>query len=107
MVQDDLLLDRYVSGECFGSEVGCDPTTKILVVLSEHVDQIVFSEEFFAKRVAHEHESVGPHIVEDEIGEFRATDEHHEFPDEVVGGEPITGRQIGLDFPELGRLTNK
>lgn len=43
MLKDDDLLEQGVGGEGFGSEVGGDSTTKILVILTEHVDQIMFA----------------------------------------------------------------
>lgn len=53
VIEDNNLLERGVSGERFRGEVRSDSTAEIFVVLAHHVDEVVFTEEFFAEGVAH------------------------------------------------------
>ncbi len=57
------------------------------MILAHHVNEVMITEEFFSKRVAHQMESIGSYIGEDVVGKLSVTNEDNEFSDYVVGGE--------------------
>ncbi|KAF8714314.1 hypothetical protein HU200_027778 [Digitaria exilis] len=106
--EDDALLEGGVGGEGTRGEVGGDAAAEVLVVLAEHVDEVVVAEELLAERVADEVERVGADVGEDAVGELRVADEDDEPPHEEVGGEPGAGL-LGarrLRVPERRRVAD-
>lgn len=73
------------------------------MLLAEHVDEVVVTEEFFTEGVAHKVEGVGPYVVEDFEGEVGVVDVEDEFAEDVVGGEAQGGGfgEVGLVGPEV------
>ncbi|KQK03272.2 hypothetical protein BRADI_2g06775v3, partial [Brachypodium distachyon] len=106
--EDDPLLERGVGGESARGEVGRDPAAQVLVVLAEHVDEVVVAEELLPERVADEVEGVGPDVGEHAVGQLRVADEDDEAADEEVGGEPGAGLASPrrLRVPEPGRVAD-
>lgn len=101
MIDDDPLLNVEVGGESTRSEIGRDAAAEVLVVLVEHVDEVVFAEELLAEGVADEVEGIRTDIGEDFVREVGGADEEDEFADEEVGGEAGGFGGPGLVEPEL------
>nr|ACN25418.1 unknown [Zea mays] len=101
--QDDALLERGVGGQRARGEVGRDPPPQVLVVLAEHVDEVVVAEQLLAEGVADEVERVGADVGEHAVGQLRVADEHHEPPHQEVGGEaragPLGARRLRVPEP--------
>lgn len=55
------------------------------------VDEVLFAEELFSEGVSDESEGVGSDIGEDLVGEISVSDEHDEFPEDVVGADSVWG----------------
>ncbi|KAJ1282051.1 hypothetical protein BS78_03G020500 [Paspalum vaginatum] len=106
--QDHALLERRVGGQRARGEVGRDPPPQVLVVLAEHVDEVVLPEELLAEGVADEVERVGADVGEHALRQLRVADEHHEPPHQEVRGQARPG-QLGarrLRVPERRRVAD-
>ena len=64
---------------------------RIFMILAHHANEVMITEEFFSKRVAHQMESIGSYISEDLVGKLSVTNEDNEFSDYVMGGEASIG----------------
>nr|GMD87918.1 hypothetical protein TorRG33x02_331200 [Ipomoea batatas] len=100
------LLNFRVSGERFGGEIGGDSAAEVLMLLPEHIYEIMLAEELFSEGVADEVEGVGADIGEDLVGEVGGMDVENKAADDVVNGNASAGGlcQRGLIVPEFGRV---
>lgn len=55
------------------------------MILTEHVDEVVITEELLAEGMSDEVEGIGTYVGEDLVGELCVSDVEDESPDEVVG----------------------
>ena len=67
---------------------------RIFMILAHHANEVMITEEFFSKRVAHQMESIGLYIGEDVVGKLSVTNEDNEFSDYVVGREASIGKKF-------------
>lgn len=85
MLEDHALQDGNVSGEGLAGEVVGYPTTKVLVILTKHVDKVRLPKKLLAERVGDEVECIGTDVGEDLVAKFSIADEDNKPPDYIVG----------------------
>lgn len=83
--ENNPLLSVGVKLQGFGGEIGGDLTAEILVILTEHVDEVMLAEELLAEGVADEVKGVGANVGEDFIREIGAVNVENIATDNVIG----------------------
>lgn len=78
------------------------------MIFSEHVDEVVITEELLTEGMSDEVEGIGTYVGEDLVGELCVSDVEDKSPDEVVGGQARrVSRGFRLLVPEGSGVTDE
>ena len=85
---DDGLLEANVGGERLWGEIRGNTPAQVLVLLPEHVDQVVLAEELAAEGMANDLEGIRADVGEDAVRDVGGLEEDDEAAENVIGAQP-------------------